>query len=69
CGMSGEFGYKNYDVSLKVANQTLLPTLKNAQQDDLVIATGTSCRHQLEDFADRQGLHPAELFFMALSNR
>lgn len=69
CGMSGEFGYKNYDVSLKIANQTLLPTLEKAQQDDLVIATGTSCRHQLEDFADRQGLHPAELFFMALSNR
>lgn len=69
CGMSGEFGYKNYDVSLKIAEQTLLPTLKNAPQEDLVIATGTSCRHQLADFADRQSLHPAEVFLMALNNR
>ncbi len=69
CGMSGEFGYKNYDVSLKIANQTLLPTLEKSQDDDLVIATGTSCRHQLEDFADKHALHPAEIFHQAVCNR
>ncbi|PLA75521.1 FAD-binding oxidoreductase [Hydrogenovibrio sp. SC-1] len=66
CGMSGEFGYKNYDVSHKIASQTLLPTLEKADKEDLVIATGTSCRHQIEDFAEKQGLHPAEIFWMAL---
>lgn len=66
CGMSGEFGYKNYDISHKIASQTLLPTLKKAEQQDLVVATGTSCRHQIEDFAEKQGLHPAEIFWMAL---
>lgn len=68
CGMSGEFGYKNYDVSHKIASQTLLPTLEKADKEDLVIATGTSCRHQIEDFAEKQGLHPAEIFWMALES-
>jgi len=33
------------------------------------VATGTSCRHQIEDFADKQGLHPAEIFWMALNRK
>ncbi|NCN43630.1 MAG: FAD-binding oxidoreductase [Piscirickettsiaceae bacterium CG_4_9_14_3_um_filter_43_564] len=69
CGMSGEFGYKNYEVSHKIASQTLLPTLEKADNNDLVVATGTSCRHQIEDFADKQGLHPAEIFWMALNRK
>lgn len=66
CGMSGEFGYKNYDVSLKIAQQTLLPALETSQDDDWVIATGTSCRHQLEDFAEKHALHPAEVFYRSV---
>ena len=68
CGMSGEFGYKHYEVSKTIANQVLLPTLEQAQADDLIVATGTSCRHQLEDLGQYQSLHIAQVFAMALSN-
>lgn len=66
CGMSGEFGYKNYDVSKTIAHQILVPTVQKSAQEDLIVAPGTSCRHQLEDFAEKQALHPAEVFNMAL---
>lgn len=66
CGMSGEFGYKNYDISKTIANQILIPTVNKADKSDLVVAPGTSCRHQLEDFADKQAVHPAEVFNLAL---
>ncbi|KUJ72722.1 FAD-binding and (Fe-S)-binding domain-containing protein [Thiomicrospira sp. WB1] len=68
CGMSGEFGYKHYDVSYKIAQQAILPTLNNADGDDWVIATGTSCRHQVADFAQRHALHPAQVFLRALAD-
>ncbi|WP_029408092.1 FAD-binding and (Fe-S)-binding domain-containing protein [Thiomicrorhabdus sp. Milos-T2] len=67
CGMSGEFGYKHYEVSKTIANQVLLPTLEQAQTDDLIVATGTSCRHQLQDLGKYQSLHIAQVFAMALS--
>ncbi|WP_232023389.1 FAD-binding and (Fe-S)-binding domain-containing protein [Thiomicrorhabdus aquaedulcis] len=52
CGMSGEFGYKHYDVSNIIAQQSLLPGLVNAQAHDWIVATGTSCRHQIVDLAE-----------------
>ncbi|BBP44025.1 FAD-binding and (Fe-S)-binding domain-containing protein [Thiosulfativibrio zosterae] len=65
CGMAGDFGYKHYDVSLKIANQALLPAVKAAQADDLIVATGTSCRHQIADLSAREGLHVAQIFDLA----
>lgn len=62
CGMSGEFGYKHYDVSVKIANQSLLPTLQNAQPEDWIVATGTSCRHQIADLGSREAWHIAQVF-------
>jgi FAD/FMN-containing dehydrogenase/Fe-S oxidoreductase len=62
CGMSGEFGYKHYDVSVKIANQSLLPTLQKAQPDDWIVATGTSCRHQIADLGQREAWHIAQVF-------
>ncbi|WP_178863894.1 FAD-binding and (Fe-S)-binding domain-containing protein [Thiomicrorhabdus cannonii] len=67
CGMSGEFGYKHYDVSVKIANQSLLPTLQNAQPDDWIVATGTSCRHQIADLGQREAWHIAQVFDAVLS--
>jgi len=67
CGMSGEFGYKHYDVSKKIANQVLLPALKEANENDLIVATGTSCRHQLEDLGQYSALHISQVFAKALN--
>lgn len=67
CGMSGEFGYKHYEVSKSIANQVLLPTLEQAQSGDLIVATGTSCRHQLEDLGQYKSMHIAQVFAMALN--
>ncbi|MDX1352159.1 MAG: FAD-binding and (Fe-S)-binding domain-containing protein, partial [Thiomicrorhabdus sp.] len=68
CGMSGDFGYKHYEVSKAIANQVLLPTLEQAKEDDLIVATGTSCRHQLADLGQYQSLHIAQVFAMALNS-
>jgi FAD/FMN-containing dehydrogenase/Fe-S oxidoreductase len=62
CGMAGSFGYEkeHYDLSVAIANLELLPALA-AQPDALVVAPGTSCRHQIHDLAHRKALHPLEL--------
>jgi FAD/FMN-containing dehydrogenase/Fe-S oxidoreductase len=67
CGMAGAFGYEkeHYDVSVKIANLTLLPALK-AEPDATVAATGTSCRHQIRDLTGREALHPMEVIAAAL---
>jgi Fe-S oxidoreductase len=62
CGMAGSFGFErdHFDLSEKIANLALLPALAK-QPDATVIAPGTSCRHQIHDFAQRQALHPLEM--------
>ncbi len=51
CGMAGSFGFdaEHYDVSMKMAELALLPALRKADHDTLIIADGTSCRHQIHD--------------------
>lgn len=66
CGMSGDFGYKHYEVSKTIANQVLLPTLEQAKPDDLIVATGTSCRHQLADLGQYRSMHIAQVFALCL---
>lgn len=69
CGMAGSFGYEaeHYDLSVQIANLDLLPALAKAP-DAVVIAPGTSCRHQIHDLTDRRALHPLELAAAALSH-
>ena len=59
--MAGSFGYTedHYDVSVAIANRKLIPAVKAMQEGDAFIAVGTSCRHQVEDLAHKQGQHPA----------
>src|SRR5207253_9077366 len=61
CGMAGSFGYEkqHYDISVKIANLELVPAV-NANPPATIIATGTSCRHQLRDLTARVALHPLE---------
>lgn len=68
CGMSGAFGYgaKTMDVSLAMAELSLLPAVREAGTDDLIVADGTSCRHQIHDGASREALHVARVLDMAL---
>jgi len=61
CGMAGAFGYEasHYDVSMKMAELSLLPTIRATSEETLLIANGTSCRHQISDGAQRESRHIA----------
>ncbi|HET8616615.1 MAG TPA: FAD-linked oxidase C-terminal domain-containing protein [Actinomycetales bacterium] len=63
CGLAGNFGVErgHYDVSVKVAEHQLLPAVRDAAQDAVVLADGFSCRTQLDDLASRSGVHLAQL--------
>jgi Fe-S oxidoreductase len=67
CGMAGSFGYEaeHYDVSLKMAEMSLLPAVRNAA-GATVVADGTSCRHQIADGTGREAMHVARLLEKAL---
>ena len=62
CGMAGSFGYdaSHYEVSMQMAELSLLPAVR-AQPDAIVVADGTSCRHQIKDGAQREAVHVAVL--------
>jgi len=68
CGMAGSFGYEaeHYDVSMKMAELSLLPSIRNSSKDALLVADGTSCRHQISDGTGRQAVHVARLLESAL---
>ncbi len=62
CGMAGSFGYEasHYEVSMQMAELSLLPAVR-AKPDAIVVADGTSCRHQIRDGAQREAVHVAKL--------
>ncbi|MDA9463741.1 FAD-binding and (Fe-S)-binding domain-containing protein [Bradyrhizobium sp. CCBAU 53415] len=68
CGMAGAFGYgaDTYDASIEMAELSLLPAVRREDQDTLVVADGTSCRHQIHDGAQREALHVARVLAMSL---
>jgi Fe-S oxidoreductase len=81
CGMAGAFGYEagHYDVSMKMAEAALLPALRKAGADTLLVADGTSCRHQIRDglssgeartasLAPREAVHVAQVLARALGS-
>ncbi len=62
CGMAGSFGYEasHYEVSMQMAELSLLPAVRQ-KPDAIVVADGTSCRHQIHDGAQREAVHVAKL--------
>jgi Fe-S oxidoreductase len=68
CGMAGAFGFgaETFDVSLRMAEDALLPAVRKAGVDDVVVADGTSCRHQIADGSGRNAIHVARVLAMAL---
>src|SRR5499427_3870493 len=68
CGMAGAFGYgaDTIDVSLAMGELSLLPAVRKAPDDAIIVADGTSCRHQIADGSGREALHVARVLAMSL---
>ncbi len=68
CGMAGAFGYgvDTHEVSRKMAELDLAPAVRKADRDTVIVADGTSCRHQVADTTARRPIHVARLLEMAL---
>jgi FAD/FMN-containing dehydrogenase/Fe-S oxidoreductase len=68
CGMAGSFGYEeeHYDLSMKIGEMVLFPTVRSAEEQVLITAPGTSCRHHIQDGTGRKALHPVEVLYDAL---
>jgi len=68
CGMAGSFGFEEgrYDVSTKVGEHGLLPAVRSAGLNEIIIADGFSCREQIAQMSDRHGLHLAEVLQLAI---
>ena len=68
CGMAGAFGYdaETIDVSLAMGELSLLPAVRSAPDDALIVADGTSCRHQIHDGTGRTAIHVAQVLAGAL---
>jgi Fe-S oxidoreductase len=68
CGMAGAFGYgaDTIDVSMAMGELSLLPAVRKADAGTLIVADGTSCRHQIRDGASREALHVARVLAMSL---
>ena len=71
CGMAGSFGYhtETIDVSLAMGELSLLPAVRKAPDDAIIVADGTSCRHQIHDGAGRDAIHVARVLQMSLQSQ
>ncbi|MEZ4641443.1 MAG: 4Fe-4S dicluster domain-containing protein [Chloroflexota bacterium] len=68
CGMAGAFGYEaeHYEISLQMGERRLLPAVRAAAEDTIIVAAGVSCRQQIKHGTQRRALHPAEVLRDAL---
>jgi Fe-S oxidoreductase len=69
CGMAGAFGYQaeTQEVSRAMAEAGLLPAVRGAATGDIIVADGTSCRHQIRDLGGREAIHSVRLLERALA--
>jgi FAD/FMN-containing dehydrogenase/Fe-S oxidoreductase len=70
CGMAGAFGYgaDTYQASIDMAELSLLPAVRHADSATLIVADGTSCRHQIKDGTAREAIHVARVLAISLDN-
>lgn len=68
CGMAGSFGYEkeHYELSMKIGELVLFPTVRKQPEEVIIAAPGTSCRHQIKDGTGRVARHPVEILWEAL---
>ncbi len=71
CGMAGAFGFEqgHYEVSMAVGERVLLPKVRDASEQTIIVADGFSCREQIAQSTNRLALHPAQLLKLALDQR
>ncbi len=70
CGMAGSFGYEkeHYDLSMQIGELVLFPTVRSQPEEVDIVASGTSCRHQIHDGTKRHAKHAAEILYAALKD-
>jgi Fe-S oxidoreductase len=68
CGMAGSFGYEkeHYDISMQIGALVLFPSVRSLEEEVIIAAPGTSCRHQIKDGTGRRAKHPVEILYEAL---
>ena len=68
CGMAGSFGYEkeHYELSQKIGEMVLFPAVRASEEQTIISAPGTSCRHQIKDGTGRRAKHPVEVLYEAL---
>ena len=68
CGMAGSFGYEkeHYDLSMQIGELVLFPAVRSQPDEVDIVASGTSCRHQIHDGTKRHAKHAAEILYAAL---
>ena len=68
CGMAGAFGYRteNYEISMKMGEMALLPAVRDAEAETILVADGSSCRNQIADGTGRQAVHVVQVLASAL---
>ncbi|GAB5524791.1 MAG: FAD-binding and (Fe-S)-binding domain-containing protein [Roseivirga sp.] len=68
CGMAGSFGYEaeHFEVSMKIGELVLFPTVRDQPAEVIIAAPGTSCRHQIKDGTGRKAKHPVEVIWERL---
>mgnify|MGYP000869965314 FL=1 len=67
--MAGSFGYEkeHYNLSQQIGEDRLFPSLRELKSEEIVSASGTSCRHQIKDGVNKTALHPIEVLYNALN--
>jgi hypothetical protein len=70
CGMAGAFGFEpdKYELSMRVGERVLLPAVREASRDTIIVADGFSCREQIAQGTDREALHLAQVLQLAMKN-
>ncbi len=68
CGMAGAFGFEkeHYELSMQIGELQLFPAIRQADPQDLIAASGTSCRHQILDGTGRKAWHPVDILYSFL---
>ena len=68
CGMAGSFGYEkeHYELSMKIGELVLFPSVRNSDDSTILAAPGTSCRHQIKHGTGKKALHTVDILYDAL---